>query len=75
MLEEIFEGFIFDRIVRNDGLYQYMVYLPKIKLVNRVTTRHEREDNTMGKFKMYVFMDESRLKHKLRLEMVIDEVI
>ena len=75
MLEEIFEGFIFDRIVRNDGLYQYMVYLPKIKLVNRVTTRHEREDNTMEKFKMYVFMDESRLKHKLRLEMVIDEVI
>jgi len=73
ILNEIFEGFIFDRIVRNDGLFQYMVYLPKINMVNRVTTRHEREDNTMHTFKLYIFMDENRLKQKLRLEMLINE--
>ena len=71
VLEEIFDGFIFDRITRNDGLFQYMVYLPKIKMVNRVTTRHEMKDNTHQKFKLYVFMDENRLKHKLRLEILI----
>ena len=45
----------FDRIIRNDGLYQYMVYLPKIKMVNRVTTRHEMVDNTYQKFKLYTY--------------------
>tara|TARA_Y100000590_G_scaffold437324_1_gene558846 strand:+ start:1324 stop:3018 length:1695 start_codon:yes stop_codon:yes gene_type:complete len=71
LLDKIFDGFIFDRIIRNDGLYQYMVYLPEIKMVNRVTTRHEMVDNTYQKFKLYVFTDEHRLKHKLRLEIVI----
>ena len=42
-------------------------------MVNRVTTRHEREDNTMHTFKLYIFMDENRLKQKLRLEMLINE--
>ena len=63
-----FKGFMFDRIERNDGLYQYMVYLPELKMVNRVTMREARDDMSFGIFKLYVFIDENRLKQKLRLE-------
>jgi len=63
-----FKGFMFDRIKRNDGLFQYMVYLPELKMVNRVTMHEELENMSFGIFKLYVFMDEHRLKHKIRLE-------
>ena len=33
--KKIYDGFIFDKIIRGDALYQYMVYLPDLKMVNR----------------------------------------
>ena len=30
-LDKVYEGYIFDKIIRNDKLYQYMVYIPEIK--------------------------------------------
>ena len=39
ILNEIYDGFICDKIYRNDALYQYMVYLPKLKMTNRFTSR------------------------------------
>ena len=64
------DGFIFDKIIRNDGLFQYMVYFPEIKMVNRFTTRYEHENYTRHKFHIYVFMDEDRLKQKLRIDLI-----
>jgi len=69
ILEEVYTGFIFDKIVRNDNLYQYMVYLPKFKMVNRFTSRHDKENLSEQQFKIYVFMDENRLKQKIRIEL------
>ena len=40
---------------RNDGLLQYMVYLPKIKLINRLVTKEKYENYTKHLFKVYVF--------------------
>ena len=70
----IYEGFIFDKIVRNDGLYQYMVYIKDIKMTNRLTSRYDVELNSVQKFKIYVFMDEIRLRRKLRIDLQHDEV-
>ena len=64
------EGYIFDKIIRNDGLFQYMVYFPKIKMVNRFTTRHEHDNYSKHSFHVYVFMDEDRLKQKLRIDLI-----
>ena len=68
--DKLFEGFIFDKIVRNDALYQYMVYLPELKMVNRFTSRYEKENHTKQMFKLFVFIDETRLKQKIRIELV-----
>ena len=68
--KKIYRGYIFDKIVRNDALYQYMVYLPEIKMTNRITTRHDMNLNSSYEFKIYVFRDEARLKHKIRLDIL-----
>ena len=65
-----YDGYIFDKIQRNDSLYQYMVYLPKLKLTNRITSRVDRDNMTMQKFNLYIFLDEVRMKKKIRLAFV-----
>ena len=69
ILEKIHTGFIFDKIIRNDDLYQYMVYFPEFKMVNRFTSRHDKENLSAQKFRLYVFMDENQLKQKIRIEL------
>jgi exoribonuclease R len=65
-----YDGYVFDKIVRNDGLYQYMVYLDKIKSVSRITSRFDMDDYGKYKFKVFVFHDEASLKKKIRLHIV-----
>ena len=70
MLEKIYNGFIFDKIERNDKLYQYMVYIPELKMVNRFTSRYDMNNNKNYEFKIFIFIDEIRLKQKIRLELI-----
>ena len=70
VMEEEYEGYLFDKINRNDGLYQYIVYLPKLKLSSRITLR-DNYDNFINKnFKLYLFDDEERFKRKIRLHIL-----
>jgi hypothetical protein len=69
LLEKVHTGFIFDKIIRNDDLYQYMVYFPEFKMVNRFTSRHDKVGLSKQQFKLYVFMDENQLKQKIRIEL------
>ena len=70
IMKEIYDGIIFNKIIRSDALYQYMVYLPKLKMVNRFTSRYDKEVFSTEKFKIYVFVDEVRLKQKIRVDML-----
>jgi len=73
VLNQIHDGYIFDKILRNDALYQYMVYLPELKMVNRFTSRHDKINLSAHKFRLYVFIDENSLKQKLRIEIQTEE--
>ena len=70
VLKEKYQGFLFDKLRRNDGLYQYIVYLPKLKMTSRITLRDDKEDYSSCDFKLYMFMDEAKLKKKIRLMIV-----
>jgi exoribonuclease R len=61
-------GFIFDKLVRNDGLFQYMVYLEDLNMVNRIASRFEYDNYSLHKCKLFIFGDEVRLKQKIRIE-------
>jgi exoribonuclease R len=66
--ETVYDGYIFDKLLRNDALYQYIVYLPEINMTNRFTSRYDKENLTKQKFKIYVFTDQHSLKRKIRVE-------
>lgn len=69
--EKEYDGYIFDKIVRNDGLYQYIVYLADVRTVSRITSRYELEDYSKYKFKIFIFNEEASLKKKVRLHIIM----
>ena len=69
--EKEYDGYIFDKIIRNDGLFQYIVYLAEVKTVSRITSRYELTDFNKYKFKIFIFNDEASLKKKVRLHIML----
>jgi hypothetical protein len=69
-MEKEYNGYIFDKIVRNDGLFQFIVYLPELKLSSRITMRDNFENFSCQKFKLYLFNDEDNFKRKIRLHLL-----
>jgi len=70
IMEKNYTGYVFDKIVRNDGLFQYVVYLPELKMASRVTFRENIENYDLREYKLYVFHDEEKFKKKIRLQLV-----
>jgi len=70
VMEKEYEGYLFDKISRNDGLYQYIVFLPELKLSSRLTLRENYENFSSKKFKLYLFNDEEKFKRKIRLQLL-----
>jgi hypothetical protein len=69
-LEKEYDGFLFDKICRNDGLFQYVVFLPDLKLSSRITLRDDVDNFIKKKFKLYLFNNEENFKRKIRLQVL-----
>jgi exoribonuclease R len=65
-----YDGHCFDRICRSDGLFQYNVFIPFLKMAYRITTRELMEDLELRKYKLYLFANENKYKRKIRLQIV-----
>ena len=70
IMEKEYNGFLFDKLNRNDGLFQFMVYLPELKLSSRITLRDNFDNYQSKKFKLYLFNDEESFKKKIRLHLL-----
>ena len=70
VMEKNYDGYLFDKINRNDGLFQYVVFLPELKLSSRITLRDNFDNFQDRKFKLYLFDDEEKFKRKIRLHML-----
>jgi hypothetical protein len=70
IMEKDYDGYLFDKLYRNDGLYQYIVFLPELKLTSRITLREEVGNFISKKFKLFLFSDEDRFKKKIRLHLL-----
>jgi len=64
------EGVVFDKIVKNDGSINYMIYLEKLKLLSRINTHNDISNYTTCKCKMYLFEDEDKVKKKIRVQLL-----
>jgi exoribonuclease R len=72
IMNELHDGFIFDKTQKEDLLFKYMVYIPKLKMVNRFMTRHDIQNNSKHEFRLFTFKDEDKLKEKIRIELIQD---
>jgi len=70
VMQKEYDGFFFDKIQRNDGLYQFMVYLPELKLTSRINLRENIENFEKRKFNLFLFNDEMHFKKKIRLHLI-----
>jgi exoribonuclease R len=70
IMNKEYDGYLFDKIDRNDGLFQFIVYLPELKLSSRITTRENFDNFSTKKMKLYLFNDEEKFKRKIRLHIV-----
>jgi len=70
VMEKEYNGYLFDKINRNDGLYQFVVFLPELKLSSRITLRDNFDNFDCKKFKLYLFNDEEKFKKKIRLHLL-----
>jgi exoribonuclease R len=70
ILMKEFNGYLFDKVNQNDGLYQYVVYLPDLKLSSRVTLRENLNNYECRQFKLFLFNNEEKSKKKIRLNLI-----
>lgn len=70
IMEKRYIGYVFDKIVRNDGLFQYVVYLPELRMASRVTFRENIDNYKLREYKLYLFHDEEKFKKKIRLQLL-----
>ena len=69
VLDNLYDGYCFDKIVRSDGLFQYVVFLPELKLTSRVTIREDMSNYECRQYKLFLFNNEERFKKKIRLQL------
>ena len=70
IMDKEYQGYLFDKINRNDGLFQYIIYLPELKLTSKITLREHYDHFQMEYFKLYLFNNEDKFKKKIRLHLV-----
>jgi hypothetical protein len=69
-LEKTYEGYCFDKLVKHNGLYQFTVFLPELKLVSQITIADNLENYDKRQFKLYIFNNEEKFKRKIRLQIM-----
>ena len=70
ILEKKYEGYCLDKITRSDGLYQFIVYLPEIKLTSRIIIRENLNNYEKHIFSLFLFHNEEKFKKKIRMQLI-----
>ena len=69
-LEKEYKGFCLDKLNRSDGLFQYVIYLPELKITSRMITTDELDNFQENKYLLYVFKNEHTFKKKIRIQLI-----
>ena len=70
ILDKIYDGYCFDKLARNDGLYQYIVFLPELRLTSKITIRENLYNYEQRQYKLFAFTNEEKFKKKIRLQFI-----
>ena len=65
-----YKGVIFDKVSQDNGSFQYLVFLPDLGTVSRLRSKEDIPLYGSYKFKIHIFVDEDKLKQKVRLALL-----
>ena len=70
MINKKYDGYCFEKIVKNDGLYQYFVFLPELNISAKISTNENIKVYEKYEYKLFLFNDEEKFKKKIRIQLV-----
>ena len=62
-------GYVFDKLEKYDGKFQYMVYLPSLKLTTYINVLQNLDNYSCHLFQLFVFMNQEQDKNKIKLQL------
>ena len=65
-----YEGYCFDKNTKQDGLYNYTVFLPELKYTCNVTLTNNFQNYEKQFFKLFIFNNEYKFKQKIKLLLI-----
>jgi len=70
IMNTLHNGVLFDKVTKENGFIEYMVYLEGLKMLGRIKTTKDYDNYTNHMFKIFLFKDEYNVKKKIRLQFV-----
>ena len=66
----VFRGHVFDKLERNDGLFQYVVFIQEINMASKIIIRHDVDNYSEHYFSLHVFHKKDTFKKRVRLHFI-----
>lgn len=70
LLDQEYNGVLFDKIQKNDESYSYIVYIEELKMLSKFICYDEYNNYSRLKFKLFMFEKESSYKKKIKLQLI-----
>ena len=70
IMDKEYTGVVFDKMIRDNFIMSYMVYLKELKMLSRVNIIADLDNFSSCKFKLYLFQNEENTKKKIRLQLI-----
>jgi exoribonuclease R len=70
IMEKEYSGVMFDKMIRDNFILSYMVYLKELKMLCRVNIISDVDNFATRKFKLYLFQNEEKTRKKIRLQLM-----
>jgi hypothetical protein len=67
VINKNYDGYVFDRVQRNDYQYLYHVYIPELKLFTRYTSNELHSNYQKNTYKLYMFNEAASFKRKIKI--------
>ena len=67
-----YDGYLFNKVALDDGLFQYAVFLPDLKMTSRVIMSDGDAEFSCRRFKLVLFQNEENFKRKIRINYQIN---
>jgi exoribonuclease R len=64
-----YEGYVFDKVEKADGLFYYIVYIQSIRMASHITVRYDLNNYSKHIFTLHIFDNKESFKRKVRLHL------